>query len=230
MPSGRLDALLADLGPELRRGSALPSARANAPAPRRASGLPAIDALCGGGIPADRLTEITGPLSSGRTSVALALIARTTAAGELAAVVDPADAFDPASAEVAGADLDRVLWVRTGGGWREALRAVERLLETEGIPLVVLDASGPAPSSLRAGPPAAWTRLARLCAGTRSALVVLSEQRLTGPQAELVLALQGASPRFTGSPPLLEATRLRAAVVRRRGSAERDTRAAQEAS
>jgi len=169
-----------------------------------------------------------GAGSSGRTSVALGLLARTTRGqGALAAVIDLADAFDPISAEHAGVDLDRVLWARVGG-WREALRATERLLETEGIPVVVLDLSGLAPgvgaarrpARRQAGaaiPDSAWIRLARLARSTRTALVVLSSSRLTSSQADLVLEMRPARPRFTGFPPLLEEIDLRAVLVRRRG-------------
>jgi hypothetical protein len=223
----RLETLLADLGPGLRRGGTLPSpAGSSDPARRRPSGLAAIDDLIGGGFPADRLSEITGPVSSGRTSVALALLAHTTGwCGEIAALVDLADAFDPVSAESAGVDLDRILWVRAGG-WREALRAAERLLETGGIPVVVLDLSQPDPVTARrpdpsaadaAIPASAWTRLARLAASTRTALVVLSSRRLTGSPAGLVLEMRPPRPRFTGSPPLLEAIDLQAVLVRQRG-------------
>jgi RecA/RadA recombinase len=113
------------------------------PLTRLPSGLADIDALLDGGFPCGRLSEIAGPPSSGRTSIALALLARTTTeAGELAAVVDRADAFDPASAEAAGVDLERLLWAQVGE-WKEALRCAERLIETEGIPLVVLDLGEP---------------------------------------------------------------------------------------
>jgi hypothetical protein len=233
--------LLADLGPELRRGIALSPPGPGGPAQRLPSGLPGIDALTGGGLPAARLCEITGPASSGRTSVALAWLAGATRGrGEIAAVVDPADAFDPVSAEEAGVDLERVLWARPAG-WREALRATERLLETDGIPSAVLDlghlgapsghgperrpspSSGPrrprhpAPDARASIPPSAWIRLARLAASTRTVLLVLSGHRLTGAQAELVLELRAPHPRFTGSPPLLEGIGLRAVLARQRG-------------
>jgi RecA/RadA recombinase len=56
--------------------------------------------------------EIVGPASSGRTSLALSLLATQSRAGEFAAVVDPCDVFDPTSAEAAGVDLSQILWVR----------------------------------------------------------------------------------------------------------------------
>lgn len=220
-PNERLDALLADLGPSLRRGDAEILSQDRVRDRVRACGLPAIDQLIGGGFPTDRLSEITGPASSGRTSVALSLLARTTRQqGELAAVVDLADAFDPVSAEASGVDLDRVLWVRAGG-LREALRSVERLLETEGIPVVLLDSCSP---GLEAKPPtSAWIRLSRLANATGTTLLMLSEQRLAGSQAELVLAMRPPRPRFTGTPPLLEEIGLHGVLVRRRGGPVQDT-------
>src|SRR5690349_22360916 len=75
------------------------------------TGIPSLDELSGG-IPRGALTEICGPASSGRTSVLLSLMARMTQANEVCAVVDASDSFDPHSAEAAGVELKRVLWVR----------------------------------------------------------------------------------------------------------------------
>jgi recombination protein RecA len=75
------------------------------------SGIEALDALTGG-LPRGGLTEICGPASSGRTSVLMAVMAKMTAQGEVCALVDASDSFDPKSAEAAGVELRRVLWVR----------------------------------------------------------------------------------------------------------------------
>ncbi|MBW2693767.1 MAG: hypothetical protein JRE57_14230, partial [Deltaproteobacteria bacterium] len=103
--------------------------------------------------------------SSGRTSLALALLARCTAAGEVTAMVDCADAFDPGSAHSAGVLLDRVLWVRTPHT-PQALRCTERLLEAHGFALVLLDLAIP---DFRSAPATAL-RLARSAASTGTAL------------------------------------------------------------
>jgi hypothetical protein len=78
-----------------------------------AFGIASLDALTGG-VPRGALTEMVGPASSGRTSVMLALMAEVTRRQEVCALVDVTDSFDPASAEAAGIDLRRVLWVRCG--------------------------------------------------------------------------------------------------------------------
>ncbi len=75
------------------------------------SGIEELDALTGG-LPRGGLTEICGPASSGRTSVLMAVMAKMTAQGEVCALVDASDSFDPKSAEAAGVELKRLLWVR----------------------------------------------------------------------------------------------------------------------
>lgn len=84
------------------------------PVPTVSSGLTAVDTLTGG-LPRGSLTEICGPASSGRTSLMLTAIADATSRGELCALVDAADCFDPHSAQAAGVDLDRLLWIRCSG-------------------------------------------------------------------------------------------------------------------
>jgi recombination protein RecA len=76
------------------------------------TGITAVDAITGG-IPLGCLSEICGPSSSGRTSVLLAAMAEFMRRGEICALIDATDAFDPQSAANAGVDLGRLLWVRS---------------------------------------------------------------------------------------------------------------------
>jgi hypothetical protein len=127
-------------------------------------------------------------------------------------VVDGTDGFDPASARAAGVDLARVLWARAPG-CKEALRCAERLLETEGFPLVVLDLGAGAGGAGET----AWLRLARQAASTRTALVlVVAGARQAGSHAEVALEMQLEGAHFEGTPALLEALSTRAVVVRHR--------------
>jgi len=203
--SQQLDTLLRDLGPRRLRRGGLPSE----PPEGLASGVPEIDRLLGRGFPRGRLSEICGAASSGRTSLALTLLARTTRAGRICAVVDVADGFDPRAAEAAGVALDRVLWARAPG-LRPALRAAERLLEAGGFALVLLDCSAP---GLEA-PDATWKRLARSASGSNAALVLLSLTRAAGTAAEIALEMRALRARFTGTPPLLEGLEAEARVLR----------------
>ena len=79
-------------------------------------GHEALDRSLGGGIARGQISEITGLGSTGRTALVHALLAGTTARGELAACIDPLDRFDVASAVSAGVVLERLLWVRGEGG------------------------------------------------------------------------------------------------------------------
>ncbi len=81
-------------------------------------GIAALDELSGG-IPRGALTEICGPASSGRTSLLLSLMARMTRTNEVCALVDTSDSFDPASAQAAGVELKRVLWIRCSNSPRK---------------------------------------------------------------------------------------------------------------
>jgi hypothetical protein len=173
-----------------------------------------VDALLGGGVPRGRIVEIAGPACSGRTSLALGWLARITRAGEVAAVVDLADALDPLSALAAGVVLPRLLWVRAPG-FREALRATERLLVTCGFALVLFDLDGSGSTEAEVGS-ATWLRLSRAAASSRTSLALLSVERRAGTFSDLALELRPAGARFSPTPSLLEGLAASAVLVRNR--------------
>jgi recombination protein RecA len=78
------------------------------------TGVTAVDELLGGGLPIGAITEMTGPESSGRTSLALSYIARVTHEDNVCAWIDVCDALHAESAAAVGVDLSRLLWVRCG--------------------------------------------------------------------------------------------------------------------
>jgi hypothetical protein len=107
--------ILAQVGAIPKLAAVVPASRLEVrPAPEMAlSGIPQLDLLTGG-FARGCLTEICGAASSGRTSVLLFALARATQRGEVCALVDASDAFDPASAAAAGMEMSRLLWVRCG--------------------------------------------------------------------------------------------------------------------
>ena len=101
-----------------------------------------LDKLLGAsGIPRGRLTEVLGGPSSGKTSIAFALLAACTRAGLLGAYVDPKSAFFGASAAGAGVTLPRLLVVRPPNA-EAARRAVDALVRCGACALVVFDCTG----------------------------------------------------------------------------------------
>jgi recombination protein RecA len=81
--------------------------------PTSPTGVDAVDDLIRG-FPVGAITELTGPESSGRTSLALAFLAHVTQQGSVCAWIDASDALHGESAAAAGLDLARLLWVRCG--------------------------------------------------------------------------------------------------------------------
>src|SRR6202035_1048470 len=94
--------------------SRFPSALTPAPRTIRevaSTGIDAADELLDGGFPVGAITEIIGPASSGRTTLALSFLARRTAEARICAWIDPQDALDPESAAANGVNLKQLLWV-----------------------------------------------------------------------------------------------------------------------
>jgi recombination protein RecA len=102
------------------------------------SGIAALDTLTGG-LPRGCITEICGPVSSGRTSVLLAALSTATRRGECCALIDASDALDPHSATAAAVDLDRLLWIRCQGISPRRYRDTEKKISEE--PLTQLQPS-----------------------------------------------------------------------------------------
>lgn len=97
--------------------SRIPAALTPAPRvirPTAPTGIAALDERLSGGLPIGALTELTGPESSGRTSLALSFLAGLTGEGRVCAWVDVSNALDPESAAAIGVDLDHLLWIRCG--------------------------------------------------------------------------------------------------------------------
>jgi len=151
------------------------------------SALLQLDARLGGGWPRGQVSELVGPPSAGRTLVAASSLAATTRRGELAALVDATDTFDPPSAAVAGIVWPHLLWVRGiqvahGHMSREvaervvdrAIKAASLVLSAGGFGLVVLDlADVPAPA-LRRVPFTTWLRLQRMVEGHETVALLVA--------------------------------------------------------
>lgn len=100
--------------------------------------MPLDMALGIGGVPRGRVIEIFGPEASGKTTVALSIIAEAQKNGGVAAFIDAEHALDPVWAEKIGVKLDDLLISQPDTG-EQALEIVETLIRSGGIDVVVVD-------------------------------------------------------------------------------------------
>ncbi len=164
--------------------------------PLQATGIEALDALLGGGLPVGAVCEVFGPECSGRTSLALAFLAEVTRRGSACAWIDVADSLDPESAAASGVDLRRLLWVRCREGaerknnpgtprpakrrkpWSrldQALRAADLVLQAGGFGAVVFDMGLVAPEHALRVPLASWFRFRQAAERTQATFLLLSQ-------------------------------------------------------
>ena len=103
------------------------------------SGSLALDIALGvGGIPKGRIIEIYGPESSGKTTIALQVIAEAQKAGGKAAFIDAEHALDPVYAKKLGVDINELLLSQPDTG-EQALEICEALVRSGAISIVVID-------------------------------------------------------------------------------------------
>jgi replicative DNA helicase len=152
------------------------------------TGITSLDALTAG-LPRSAITEVFGPVSSGRTSAMISILAEATAQDEACALVDGNDAFDPASAAAAGVELSRLLWVRCRK-LEQALKATDLLLQGGGFGRVMMDLSDLPLPQIRSIPLASWFRFQRTIEKTPTALVVMSPESIVKSAAALVLRME----------------------------------------
>jgi recombination protein RecA len=113
---------------------------------REVSEIPAIsttslslDAAIGvGGVPRGRIVEIYGPESSGKTTLALHIVAEAQKAGGVAAYIDAEHAMDADYAGKLGVDIDQLLISQPDSG-EQALEIAEALVRSNGVDVIVVD-------------------------------------------------------------------------------------------
>ena len=95
-------------------------------------------ALGGSGIPRGRVMEVFGPESSGKTTLALHVIAEAQKLGGIAAFIDAEHALDPSWAKKLGVELDTLLVSQPGSG-EEAMQITEMLIRSNAVDVIVID-------------------------------------------------------------------------------------------
>ncbi len=198
MTPGRaaLESLLRDRKLDVTLSSARPWVEPDHVAP---TGVPTIDDPLRGGLRRGHLSEIVGARSTGRTSVLCRLLASATARGEVVALIDTWDRFDPESGALAGIDLTRLLWVRERGDAARGLKAMNLVLQAGGFGVVAFDLADVAPMAIRQFPCTTWMRIARILEGSQTAAVLLGADRIARSPGGVTVSLEGGAPRVTWS-------------------------------
>ncbi len=91
-----------------------------------------------GGVPRGRVVEIFGPESSGKTTVALHIVAEAQKTGGVAAFIDAEHALDPSYARNLGVDIENLIVSQPDTG-EQALEIVEALVRSNAIDVIVID-------------------------------------------------------------------------------------------
>jgi len=136
-----IDLALSQIEKQFGKGSImrLGSKEAIVPIAVISTGAISCDAALGvGGVPRGRVVEIFGPESSGKTTLALQVIAEAQKAGGMAAFVDAEHALDPAYARKLGVDTDNLLVSQPDYG-EQALEITEALVRSGAIDVLVVD-------------------------------------------------------------------------------------------
>jgi recombination protein RecA len=135
-----IDAALSQMDKQFGRGCVLRLGSRNVlPVTVISSGSISVDAALGvGGFPRGRVVEIFGPESSGKTTMALQVIAQAQKAGGAAAFIDAEHALDASYARKLGVDVDNLLVSQPDYG-EQALEIVGALIGSGGIDIAVVD-------------------------------------------------------------------------------------------
>src|SRR4051794_5083560 len=136
-----IDLAFAQIEKQFGKGSImrLGSKEAIVPISVISTGAISFDAALGvGGVPRGRVVEIFGPESSGKTTIALQVIAQAQAQGGMAAFVDAEHALDPGYAKKLGVDVDNLLVSQPDYG-EQALEITNALITSGSIDVLVVD-------------------------------------------------------------------------------------------
>ena len=184
-------------------------------------GIASLDERLLGGVPRGQVSELVGPASSGRTSLASTWLGAATQRGESAALIDTFDRFDPMTGQACGIQLARLLWVRgqaitktasaVDPAWLPGARAVEgpgtllertidRALKALNLVLqsgvctaVVLDFADVPLNGIRRVPQSTWLRLQRVVEGTDTACVLLGPVPLARSAGGVTITTGGSA-------------------------------------
>lgn len=136
-----LDAALANIEKQFGKGSVmkLGESSANFNVESISTGALSLDIALGlGGVPKGRVVEIYGPESSGKTTVALHMVAQVQKRGGIAGFIDAEHALDPVYAKNIGVDIDN-LYISQPDSGEQALDIAETMVRSGAVDIIIID-------------------------------------------------------------------------------------------
>ena len=136
-----LEAALAQIEKQYGKGSVmkLGDKSANMQIETVSTGSLSLDLALGlGGVPKGRIVEIYGPESSGKTTVALHMVAEVQKAGGIAGFIDAEHALDPAYARNIGVDIEN-LYISQPDNGEQALEITETMVRSGAVDILIVD-------------------------------------------------------------------------------------------
>jgi hypothetical protein len=128
------------------------------------------------------IVEVAG--TSGKTGLTLSLLAKLTRTGEICAVVDAANSFDPCSAVLAEIELKNLLWVKCDRDIEHAFMAADYLVQAKGFGAVWLNLNGVPQRQLKQVPRTFWYRYRTRIKETPTLFVITSEEPIAGSASQ----------------------------------------------
>jgi hypothetical protein len=152
------------------------------------SGIKEVDELVGG-LPRGRITEVFGPVSSGRTGFLMTVLAQASIHQEAWAIIDAFDCLDPVSVYNRGISTEGLLWVQCSSDVGRALKVTDLLLCSGGFGLVVLDIGDAPAEFIKRIPQSWWFRFRRSIEKTPTCLIIIGQEPCAKSCASLVLKM-----------------------------------------
>ena len=143
------------------------------------------------------LVEVAG--GSGKTGLVLSLLSRLTRDGEICAVVDAANSFDPCSAVLGQVELENLLWVKCDGDIEHAFMAANYLVQAKGFGAVWLNLNAVPRQKLKQVPRTFWYRYRTRIKETPTLLLVTASEPIAASASQNALVFSRDRAVWSGS-------------------------------
>jgi hypothetical protein len=145
------------------------------------------------------IAEVVGAPSSGKTSIALSLLAKLTTSGEICGVVDASHSFDPQTAYLSGVILENLLWVRCENDVEKAFMSADYLVQAKGFGAIWLNLTGLEEKKLRMVPKSYWFRYRTRIKDTPTLMLVTANETITGSASQQSFVFEREQTSWSGN-------------------------------